>query len=145
MADGGLQLRLGGRHLGGAQGRQLRILGGLVGGVLGGVGLQRLDLGSAGNARSLPLLPSAFSKKDFLNDVYGTLAAVPRKLARGARKLGDILVARLLRNGKVTKDYTKTNFFATGKPLSPSGARSGTFNNLTGMDESHIARIGREE
>lgn len=70
------------------------------------------------------------SKKDFLNDVYGTLAAVPRKLARGARKLGDILVARLLRNGKVTKDYTKTNFFATGKPLSPSGARSGNFNNL---------------
>ena len=73
-------------------------------------------------------------KKDFLNDIYGTVEAVPKKLARGARKLGDTLIAKLLRNGKTTRDYTGTNFFAAGKPSSPSGARTGTFRNLfTGL------------
>lgn len=69
-------------------------------------------------------------RKDFFNDVYGTIRLVPDKLARAAKKLGDVLVAQVLRTGKTITDYTGTNFFATNKPISPSGARTGTFDNL---------------
>ena len=69
-------------------------------------------------------------RKDFYNDIYGTLAFVPKKLARAAMKAVDIQLARLLRNGKTTLDYTGTFAFSTTKPISVNGAVSGTYSNL---------------
>lgn len=69
-------------------------------------------------------------RKDFFNDVWGTVRLVPDKLSRAAKKLGDLLVASVLRNGKTITDYTNTNFFAAGKPLAPGSGRPGTFANL---------------
>ena len=69
-------------------------------------------------------------RQDFFKDLYGTLGNVPKKLARAALKLADVELARLLRNGKTTLDYTQTFAFSTTKPISPSGAISGTYSNL---------------
>ena len=69
-------------------------------------------------------------RKDFYNDVYYTLAQVPKKLARAAMKLSDIELAKLLRNGKTTLDYTGTAAFSSSKPISVNGAISGTYSNL---------------
>ena len=69
-------------------------------------------------------------RKDFYNDIYSTLAYVPKKLARAAMKAVDIQLARLLRNGKTTLDYTGTFAFSTTKPISVNGAVSGTYSNL---------------
>ena len=70
------------------------------------------------------------SRKDFFNDIRGTLASVPKLLARAAMKIPDIQLAALLRNGKTTLDYTGTNAFATSKPNSVNGATSGVYGNL---------------
>lgn len=69
-------------------------------------------------------------RQDFFSDMYGILRRVPEKLARPATKLGDVLVAAVLRTGKATLDFTGTNFFASGKPVSPAGATSATYSNL---------------
>ena len=60
-------------------------------------------------------------RSDFFADVYGIIRKVPEKLARPRQKLGDVLLAAVLRTGKVTVDWTGTNFFAASKPVAPSG------------------------
>lgn len=65
-------------------------------------------------------------RQDFFNDVYGTLRRVPEKLARPVAKLGDVLLASVLRNGKSLTDWTGGAFFATGKLTAPSGAQAAT-------------------
>ena len=70
------------------------------------------------------------SRTDFDADVWGTIRRVPEKLARPVTKLGDVLLAAVLRTGKVTLDFTGTNFFATNKPVSPAGATTATYSNL---------------
>ena len=60
----------------------------------------------------------------FFADVWGTLRSWVTKLSRPIAKLGDALLASLMRNGKVTADWTGTNFFATNKPQAPSGSLS---------------------
>ena len=72
----------------------------------------------------------SIKRKDFYNDIYGTLANVPRNIARAMLKLPDQLLARLLRNGKTTLDYTGTFAFSATKPKSVNGAISGTYSNL---------------
>ena len=69
-------------------------------------------------------------RTDFFNDIYGTLANVPRNIARPMMKLPDILLAALLRNGKTITDYTGTFAFSAAKPKSVNGAISGTYSNL---------------
>lgn len=70
------------------------------------------------------------SRTDFFRDIYGTLAGVPKKLARAALKATDVQLAKLLRNGKTTLDYTGTYAFSTTKPISVNGAISGNYSNL---------------
>jgi hypothetical protein len=62
----------------------------------------------------------------FFADVWGTLRSWVTKLSRPIAKLGDALLASILRSGKVTADWTGTNFFATNKPQAPSGSLSNT-------------------
>ena len=70
------------------------------------------------------------TRKDFFNDIYYTLQQVPKKLARAAMKATDVQLARLLRNGKTTLDYTNTFAFSSTKPVSVNGTVSGTYSNL---------------
>ena len=69
-------------------------------------------------------------RSDFFADVYGIIRKVPEKLARPATKLGDVLLAAVLRTGKVTVDWTNTNFFAASKPVAPSGTSTAVYPNL---------------
>lgn len=69
-------------------------------------------------------------RSDFYADVVGIIRRVPEKLARPAVKLGDVLLAQVLRTGKVTPDWTGSNFFATGKAAAPSGSSSAVYKNL---------------
>lgn len=83
------------------------------------------------------------SRKDFFNDLHGTLGNIPKRLARAALKIPDISLAQLLRNGKTILDYTGTAAFATAKPNSVNGATSGNYGNLyTGMPLT-VANLGR--
>lgn len=70
------------------------------------------------------------TRKDFYNDIFYTLSQVPKKLARAAMKATDVQLAKLLRNGKTTLDYTNTFAFSASKPISVNGAISGTYSNL---------------
>lgn len=69
-------------------------------------------------------------RQDFYADVQNTIRNVSEALVRPTLKLADQLVAEVLYNGKVLTDYTNTPFFSTTKPISPSGAISGTYSNL---------------
>ena len=69
-------------------------------------------------------------RQDFLADVHGIIRRVPEKLARPATKIGDVLLAAVLRTGKATPDHTGTNFFATGKPVALTGSTTLTYDNL---------------
>lgn len=69
-------------------------------------------------------------RRSFFNDIYYTLSQVPKKIARAMMKATDVQLAKLLRNGKTTLDYTATNAFSTTKPISVNGAVSGTYSNL---------------
>lgn len=69
-------------------------------------------------------------RSDFYADVVGMLRRVPEKLARPVTKLGDVLLAQVLRTGKTTLDFTATNFFAASKPVSPAGTTTATAGNL---------------
>jgi hypothetical protein len=62
----------------------------------------------------------------FFADVWGTLRSWVTKLSRPIAKLGDALLAAVLRTGKVTPDpvVSSVNFFATNKPQAPSGSLS---------------------
>lgn len=70
-------------------------------------------------------------RQDFYADVQNTIRNVSQALIRPVLKLADQLVAAVLRDGKVLTDYTNTAFFSTTKPISPSGAVSGTYSNLS--------------
>lgn len=83
-------------------------------------------------------------RQDFFADVQGIIRRVPEKLARPAVKIGDVLLAAVLRNGKTVQDYTSTNFFATGKPVSIAGATTAVFANLytsTALTATGVQRV----
>lgn len=75
-------------------------------------------------------------RHDFYNDVYGTLAGVPRNLTIAAISILPQLLARTLRAGTVGTDSTGTPFFSTAKfgatgnlshhsPLSTNAVKTG--------------------
>ena len=64
-----------------------------------------------------------------------TQVALEEALIVSAERGADVLaldeaLAKLLRNGKTTLDYTNTFAFSTTKPISVNGAASGTYSNL---------------
>lgn len=86
------------------------------------------------NNAKVPIAPYGtgywISRRDFYQDIYYTLSQVPKKIARAMMKATDVQLARLLRNGKTTLDYTNTNAFSASKPISVNGAIPGIYSNL---------------
>lgn len=85
-------------------------------------------------------------RADFYGDVAGILRKMPQKLARPALKLGDVLLAAVLRNGTATPDplVPSVNFFSANHPVSPAGANSLTYPNLytsAGLTAAQVQRV----
>ncbi len=67
----------------------------------------------------LPIKPYGIgywiTRRDFYNDLFYTLAQVPKKLTRGIMKIVDVKLAGLLRDGCTGFDGTGKPYFATDK------------------------------